>query len=226
MCKSADTTSPPMDEDQPVSRLAYVKPTVENVVAYSRYKKTQPMIGGVSLPCLDTPILFGGGRDFDLLLLQQPHNVLAGVDLFILSNAILLWFDHLGCGIEAPYSSVIYHGSLHSAADREGRQLAMLLTLDRDPLLNEQFPPTPDDSASLELLLRPRYSLYDRHYNSEIDTLFNFQDFGVNRGDQMVNNCNEALATCLELCNAEDPEQDEQEFIPETLLAEQQGTIG
>ncbi|QLL33291.1 hypothetical protein HG536_0E02020 [Torulaspora globosa] len=223
-----------MDEDKPECRLAYVKPTVENVVAYNRYKKTQPMVNGVSMvsvPCLDMPILFGGGRDFDLLLLQHPHNVLAGVDLFILSNAILLWFDHLGCGIEAPYSSVIYHGSVHSPADREGRQLSMLVTLDRDPLLNDQFPPTPNDpgSDSLELLLRPRYSLYDRHYNPEIDTLFNFQDFGVNRGDQMVNNCHEAIATCLEIYNTQDPppdlEQDEQELLPETIFAEQ-GTIG
>ncbi|QLQ80849.1 hypothetical protein HG537_0E02040 [Torulaspora globosa] len=211
-----------MDEDKPVSRLAYVKPTIENVVAYNRYKKTQPMFNGFS--CLETPILFGGGRDFDLLLLQNPHNVLVGVDLFILSNAILLWFDHLGCGIETPYSSVIYHGSLHSPTNREGHQLSMLLTLDRDPLLNDQFPPTPNNT-SLELLLRPRYSLYDRHYNPEIDTLFNFHDFGVNRGDQMVNNCNEAVATCLEIHNLQDAspdsEQDEQELLPE-----EQGIIG
>lgn len=201
-----------MEEERPVCRVAHIKPSVENVVAYSRYKKTQPLIGGasmVSVPCLDVPILFGGGRAFELSLLQHTDNVVDGVDVFILSEAILLWFDHLGYGLEAPYSSVIYHGSVRSTTERDGHQLSMLLTLDRDPLLDQEFPTK--SSPSVELLLHPRYSLYDRHYNAEIDTLFNFQDFGVNRGDQMVNNCNEAIATCLELFHDAQPLDDDNE---------------
>lgn len=197
-------------DHKPECRVAHIKPTVENVVAYNRYRRTQPDVAGIStsdFACLETPILFGGGRDFQLSFLQQPDTIVAaGVDLFVVSSALLLWFNHLACGLEIPYSSVIYHGALRAQHERDGHQLSLLLTLDRDPLLNEQFPSPPTTAVpqdSLELVLRPYYSLYDRHYNAEIDTLFNFHDFGVNRGDLLVNNCNEAVATCLEICHAD-----------------------
>ena len=36
-------------------------------------------------------------------------------------------------------------------------------------------------------------------YNAEIETLFTFENFGINRGDEMVTNCNEALSMGLEI---------------------------
>lgn len=219
-----------MDEnDKPACQLVHVKPTVENTIAYNRFKRTQPLINGVpmiNVASNDSLVLFGGGRDLELRTLQDPATLLASVDLFVLNNVILLWFDHLHCGIAIPYDILFYHGSLRSAQQREGHQLALLLTLERDPLLDSllpseqqqpqpqqpQLPPLRECTApSLELTLRPAYSLYDRHYNPEIDTLFSFEDFGVNRGDELVNNCNQAIAACLEIYNAEPEDYDQGE---------------
>lgn len=210
-----------MEEDKPSCQLVYVKPTIENTIAYNRYKRTQPMINGVpmiNVPWNDSLVLFGGGRDIELRFLQDPTTLIASIDLFVLNNAILLWFNNSNCGIAVPYESVFYHGSLRSTQEREGHQFALLLTLERDALLDKlllpQTPLLPDNqenaAPTLELILRPAYSLYDRHYNAEIDTLFSFQDFGVNRGDQLVNNCNQAIATCLEIYNAEPEDNDDE----------------
>ncbi|CCE92332.1 Lot5p TDEL_0E00890 [Torulaspora delbrueckii] len=204
------------EEDKPSCQLVYVKPTVENTIAYNRFKRTQPLINGVpmiNVPSNDLLVLFGGGRDIELRTLQDPQTIIASIDLFVLNNAILLWFDNQNCGIAVPYDSIIYHGSLKSSQEREGHQLALILTLERDPLLDKLIvsPQSQECTApSLELTLRPAYSLYDRHYNAEIDMLFSFEDFGVNRGDELINNCNQAIATCLEIYNAEpDNEEDE-----------------
>lgn len=221
-------------EEKPVCQVTHIKPTVENAIPYNRYNRTQPLINGIpmiNVPSNDMLILFGGGRDWVLRILQDPTNAIQGVEVFVMNSAIELWFDNLNYGLEVPYDSVIYHGSINND-DKEGHQLSMILTLERDPLLNKFFPPIPQQlrpgvnppCESIEITLKPKYSLYDRHYNAEIDTLFNFEDFGVNRGDEMVNNCNEAIATCLEIYNAElepepepepelEPEDDEQQYM-------------
>lgn len=190
-------------------RITDIKPTVENVIPYNRYKKTQPEINGVpmiNVPAGDQLLLMGGGRDFILSLLQDDkHRVVEGVELFILNIGIVLWFEHLEKGIEIPYESIIYHGSVRTS-DTVGHQLALLATLTSDPLICNFFQlpeslTTNDECtlSSIEIMLRPKYSLYDRHYNTEIESLFTFEDFGVNRGDEMVDNCNHSLAACLEM---------------------------
>lgn len=206
-----------MQKGRRTSQLAVVKPTVENVISYNQYKKTQPMINGVpmvNVPSSDAVVLFGGGRHILLGLLQFGANEkkIKDVELFILSTGILIWFNQLGNGLEVPFESVVYHGSIkvsHNAP--EGHQLELLLTLERDKVLNQFFtgeaesPPEldhgglPPTLSSIELTLRPKYSMYDRHCNPEIENLFTFDNFGVNRGDHMVENCNEALAVCLEM---------------------------
>lgn len=215
-----------MEKKRPVCQVAYTKPTIENVIPYNRYKRTQPSVNGIpmiNIPSNDLPILFGGGRDFLLGLLETKNEqTIENVQLFILNNGIILWFNHWNKGLEIPYDSVIYHGSIRVDQD-EGHSLEMILTLERDITLNELFPiqqklqqPPSEEHlllqhtmSSIEFTLRPIYSIYDRHYNQEIETLFTFEDFGVNRGDDMVNNCNEAIATCLEQFNNEENDDDD-----------------
>lgn len=214
-----------MEKKRPICQVAYTKPTIENVIPYNRYKRTQPLVNGIpmiNIPSNDLLILFGGGRDF-LLGLLEPKNqqTIENVELFILNNGIILWFNHWNKALEIPYDSVVYHGSIRVDQD-EGHSLEMILTLERDITLNDLFPiPQNTDQeqhpllqhtmSSIEFTLRPIYSIYDRHYNQEIDTLFTFEDFGVNRGDDMVNNCNEAIATCLEQFNTEEQHTDEED---------------
>ncbi|GCE98700.1 low temperature responsive protein [Zygosaccharomyces mellis] len=235
-----------MQKGRPTSQLAIVKPTVENVIPYNQYRRTQPMVNGVpmmNVPSSDAIVLFGGGRHILLGLLQFGENDrrIEDVELFILSTGILIWFNQLGNGIEVPFESVVCHGSIKvSDTAPDGHKLELLLTLERDKVLNQFFtgengspetqePMTPDGLSptlsSIELTLRPKYSLYDRHCNPEIENLFTFGNFGVNRGDNMVTGCNEALALCMEMYkdpdyDANEDDEEEEEVVGDENNAE------
>ncbi|QLG71631.1 hypothetical protein HG535_0B06770 [Zygotorulaspora mrakii] len=231
------------DDVKRICRTTDVKPTVENVIPYNRYKRTQPEINGVRMmdvPTSDQLLLLAGGRDLNLSLLQdEQHRTVQDVELFILNIGFMLWFGHLDSGLEIPYESIIYHGSI-KADETVGHQLALLITLETDPVLADFFQLAPAAPVApiakmnaranaaaamqtVEITLRPKYSLYDRHYNAEIESLFTFQDFGVNRGDEMVDNCHRELAACLEaVCHdAEDGdvESDDQDVVLDEAIA-------
>ncbi|CAL9732060.1 hypothetical protein MOUN0_N01266 [Monosporozyma unispora] len=196
-------------------QIATVKPTIENVVPLTIYKKTQPRQLNDSQRMIfpqDQSILFGGGRDFILTLLNSDDESqkLESVDLFILNNCVILWFDVLGHGLQIPYTSILYHAieSNHPHGTpstlNDGHSLALIITLERDPVLNQFFTHTaqPIDSNmidSVELVLYPKYSTYERHYNTQVETLFTFTNFGMNRGDDLINNCHDAMAIGMEL---------------------------
>ncbi|CCF59368.1 hypothetical protein KAFR_0G03360 [Kazachstania africana CBS 2517] len=197
--------------------IATIKPTVENVIAYVEYKKTQPrLISGLQGNEHDV-LLLGGGRDLILSLLTgNESQKLENVELFILNTNVILWFNILGHGLQIPYSSILYHGSRSLTNENEGHRLEVLLTLEVDPTLSQFFPHENFEAntnvmKSVEITLRPKYSMYDRHYNSEIENLFTFMNFGTNRGDELVKNCNNALAMAMELHSNDDDEEDEDE---------------
>ncbi|CCD24769.1 Lot5p NDAI_0D04560 [Naumovozyma dairenensis CBS 421] len=224
-----------MVKEKQQCQLALTKPTVENVIPYTQYKKTQPQFNNESTDDLlydnngHHLILFGGGRDLVLTLLNTTSTAttsnaassttsrMENVELFILNSSIVLWFGILGHGLEIPYTSCIYHGTKSNNHERDGHKLEILLTLERDPILNEFFPRDhmegttfnynnsagDGDLSSIELLLKPKYSTYDRHYNQEIETLFTFENFGINRGDELVLNCHEALSLGMEVHGSE-----------------------
>lgn len=205
--------------------MAAIKPTIENVVPLVVYKKTQPRqlnnnnphnTNIHTTPTMDQAILFGGGRDFILTLLNSrdipTEQKLDSVDLFILNSCVILWFDVLGHGLQIPYTSILYHAieTNHTRATpttmEDGHSLALILTLERDPILNEFFPHEQQSALmdntmidSVELVLFPKFSMYERHYNTQIETLFTFSNFGMNRGDEMITNCHDALARGMEL---------------------------
>lgn len=200
-------------------QIATVKPTIENVVPLTIYKKTQPRQLNDPYTMIfpqDQSILFGGGRDFILSLLNSDDNKsqrLEAVDLFILNNCIILWFDILGHGLQIPYTSILYHAiksnrtthDIQSTYLQDGHSLELIITLERDSILNQFFiheQTFAEDSNfidSVELVLYPKYSMYERHYNTYVETLFTFNNFGLNRGDDLINNCHEALAMGMEL---------------------------
>lgn len=200
-------------------QIATMKPTIENVVPFTTYRKTQPRQLNDPYTMIfpeDQAILFGGGRDFILSLLTSGGDnsqTLESVDLFVLNNCIILWFDILGHGLQIPYTSILYHAiksnhngqDIHATYRQDGHSLALIITLERDPILNQFFiheQECPGDSNfidSVELVLYPKYSMYERHYNTSVETLFTFNNFGLNRGDDLVNNCHEALAMGMEL---------------------------
>lgn len=206
------------------------------------------MVNGIpmiNVPSSDVVILFGGGRHFFLGLLQfgQDEKRVEDVELFILSTGIVLWFNQMGNGLHVPYESVICHGSIRFARGaQDGHRLELLLTLERDKLLNQFFTGNSDSPmaqegpdgltptlSSIELTLRPKYSIYDRHYNPEIENLFTFENFGVNRGDSLVDNCNQALAACLEMYrdpSYDDTENEDDEDNEEAMFTSINDTLG
>lgn len=62
--------------------------------------------------------------------------------------------------------------------------------------------------SSVELILRPKYANYDRHYNEQPEDLFTFKEFGLNRGDTMVKNCYAAIETCMEFYSDDDSDKE------------------
>ncbi|KAG0670885.1 low temperature responsive protein [Maudiozyma exigua] len=245
-----------MNNQRQTCQVIWVKPTIENVIPYMQYKRTQPE-GTLGNDYIETSqdLLLGGGRDLIMSLIgstipkfennekhdnnnipynndsdmvgedtttnkerMNSENSLDPVELFILNHCIILWFDGLGHGIQVPYGSVIYHASRRINYRNEGHKLEILLGLERDEVLDQFFPreqqlqPDTDEEldvneytmSSVEIILTPKYSMYDRHYSANIETLFTFANFGINRGDDMVNNCNEAMAIALELSNQND----------------------
>lgn len=224
----------PTDKAKSICQLIWVKPTIENVIPFNQYKRTQPDFNiGEHNNEITQNLLLGGGRELILSLLNvqdnnsnqngiygqnndiinnnNNSNSLDPAELFILNNCIILWFNVLGHGLQIPYSSVLYHACREVNYRNEGHTLEILLTLERDPTLNEFFPQLQPSMGgknyefdeftmkSVELVLTPKYSMYDRYYNTGIENLFTFTNFGINRGDDMVNNCNDALAIGMEI---------------------------
>lgn len=213
--------------EKPHCRIVYTKPSIENVISYAQYRRTQPEYQDPDQQHLNIPndsiVLLGGGRDLTISLLNEGSETVSAidpktlVDLFILNSCIIIWFNSANQGVCISYPSVLYHAARRLYDREEGHRLELLLTIERDPIIDgivsslgtsmvvsgagTQGEDKLDSFTlqSVELLLTPRYSMYERHYNSEIENLFTFMDFGLNRGDAMVNNCNEALAMALEL---------------------------
>ncbi|AGO12438.1 AaceriAER086Cp [[Ashbya] aceris (nom. inval.)] len=186
-----------MNAHRPCCQFVTTKPTVENVTPLAQFQLTQPRLKGVGLQQLnELPILYGGGRNFLFGLFTDSEAQLQDTDLFVLDSCILLWPADGHRGLRIPYDAVIYH------AVRRADVLELVLAVERDPTLDSLFPPTstaqPFALSTLELRLRPRYGTYDRHYSGLVEQLFTFRDFGLNRGDSMVTNCNTAIATCME----------------------------
>lgn len=217
-----------------VCQLTVTKPTIENVMAYTQYRQTQPRMKGLPLSeHNDLPILYGGGRDFLLGVLPSnggdvQTDMMESTDLFVLNSCIIIWINAIDKGLQIPYQNIVYHG-VRKMADRnpseDGHALEIVITVLRDVTLNQLFPPSPESStldsgtlsgcsmSTVELILKPKYANHERHYNPQMENLFTFRDFGLNRGDTMVMNCNTAIATCMDFFCVQDEsdEEDEQE---------------
>ncbi|CDO92137.1 unnamed protein product [Kluyveromyces dobzhanskii CBS 2104] len=209
--------------DKQFCQLLLTKPTVENVATVGQYQLTQPRLKGVDLlQQSELPILYGGGRDFlfgelhnewdqNEELRANPTSRMIPTDLFVLNNCVLIWFKGWERSLQIPYRNIIYHAirKIEDGSVSDGHRSELMITVERDPIINELFPvPTSSTAApsllneftlsSVELILRPKYANFDRHYNEEVDDLFTFKEFGLNRGDTMVKNCHNAILTCMD----------------------------
>lgn len=210
------------------SQICTEQPNKSNVIPYKIFESTQPRQSGMNnLMSSNQPVLLAGGRN--LYLRSVNITQVVQVELYILHQCILLWLPSLGQGIQIPYQNVIYHGIRRLNDAPEGHRLELLLTIEMDQLLEELFfsksengTGIPNSSISsnntlqtIELIFKPKYSLYERVYNEgEEESLFTFVNFGVNRGDEQIENINQGLIRCLELqMNSRiDDSENEQEY--------------
>ncbi|QEU62197.1 Lot5 [Kluyveromyces lactis] len=216
-------------------QLILTKPTVENVATIGQYQLTQPRLKGINLlEQSDLPILYGGGRDFmfgelnselepaENAATNSPSQMILS-DLFVLNTCVLIWFQDWERSLQIPYRNIMYHAirKIDDTHLTEGHRLELMIAIERDPIINELFP-LPNVSkannfagtgsylqettlSSVELILRPKYANFDRHYNVEVEDLFTFKEFGLNRGDTMVKNCHNAILTCMDFYPEEEP---------------------
>ncbi|AET38732.1 Lot5p Ecym_3238 [Eremothecium cymbalariae DBVPG len=198
--------------------IVATKPTVENVIPYVHYQQTQPRLKGVHLlQQNELPILYGGGRDFLFGLFHtECYKNSEAAELFILNTCIVIWLSSLNCGLQIPYQCVVYHAVKETDDPNlpEGHRLELVITVQRDDVVNHFFPNTAASElytmSSVELVLRPKYANYDRHYNDDMEQLFIFRGFGLNRGDTMVTNCNKAIANCMDFYLIEDDDEEDE----------------
>ncbi|AMD19952.1 HCL199Cp [Eremothecium sinecaudum] len=188
-------------------QIVYTRPTLENTISYKQYEKTYPRMKGFPLTQQsELPVLYGGGRNFYFGLLPtndtQPFE---DADLFVLDSCIVIWLQAWDRGLQIPYQGLVYHAvrKVDTQQIPETSTLELIITVERDDVLNQFFPVQTTAAAyamsTVELVLRPKYGNHDRHYNVDVETLFTFRDFGLNRGNAMVLNSNKAIATCMDL---------------------------
>ncbi|KAL6943081.1 hypothetical protein ACO0RG_002065 [Hanseniaspora osmophila] len=134
------------------------------------------------------------------------------VDLFVMDCGIVVWFDQLNMGIQIQYSDLVYHGIVTLPNDPHQRLLVNVDVTAGLEVIWEIFGPgiasttttttnnttTSRDNSNIDLLFTPMYYENDRFYNSDIENLFQFQWFGLNKGNSMIKNINDALDHCME----------------------------
>lgn len=210
-----------------MSTLASIKPTLENVIPWKQYQLQQPraLVNELYDDKEGKLILYGGGREFMLRDLDKSETL--ETELYILEGRIIIWITSAGVdrGIEVPNDRILYHGVRLDYAGGKGHGHELVLSLQRDAVLDELFgyrvPAADQDGLSaytmpsLELAFKPKYSTYDRHYNETIETMFTFENFGLNRGDDLVDNCHAQLSLSLESTNV--PQPPEEEAVPVSL---------
>ncbi|SCU90139.1 LAME_0E07228g1_1 [Lachancea meyersii CBS 8951] len=227
-------------ENNLMCQLERTKPTVENVTPISLYQQTQPRMKGVALDQQnELPILYGGGRELLVGLIPPPGEPLERscvevADFFVLSTCMVVWINSQEIGLQIPYQNVVYHGTrlIEDESLHTGASVEIVLTIQRDATLDQLFPPGEGMAAlgpeypmsTVELVLRPQYGEFDRVYNDELEMLFTFGEFGLNRGDRMVSNCNAAITRCMDLYYVEDDSSEESEPVEDYCGGETQYT--
>ena len=182
---------------------------------FASYSNTTPLN-----PLL--PILFGGGRNFTLTRMTDEivnsfhNNTLSTgatclVELFVMDCGVVVWFDQLNMGIQIQYGDLVYHGIVNNPNDTRQR---LLVNVDVTPGLeviweifgrtttaggdNSSISDANGSNKNIDLLFTPLYYENDRYYNSDIENLFQYQWFGLNKGNSMIRNINDALDHCVE----------------------------
>ena len=169
------------------------EPSIENCDPVALQRASTP--GDFSLQ--ENPVLYGGGRKWWLKSSQMQllSRVIppvgedkVEVDIYVLSCALVIWFRAGDCGLQVPYGCVLEH----------------LVTQDESKQLQLSMKIRCDDSNYMELSLIPMFGETDRYYNSSVEKLFTYANFGLNKGDKMVYNTFGAIAKCSTLHIEED----------------------
>jgi hypothetical protein len=154
-----------------------------------------------------TPVLYGGGRKWRLETIVQneygfksnplkyivlAHQKLVEVDLFALSTSFIIWLNDYAKGIELEYSCI----GAHSIRKNTSGTLELSLKVRNNGIFynNDDFGGFKPEF--IEFICTPLFGESDRYYNDEVENLFTYENFGMNKGDKMVINTFNAIGKC------------------------------
>lgn len=170
-------------------KIIYIRPTIENCDPIKKYQISTP----VQYSLQENPILYGGGRkwliscsspDFISSITGQDSSDLL-VDLFAFNTSFIIWFNGLEKGLEISYLDI----PAHAVRKNQLGQLELYIQMN--------YSNSGDQSPCLiEFSFTPKYWENDRYFNQEIEKLFTYEFFGLNKGSKMIFNTFNAIGKC------------------------------
>lgn len=183
-------------------KIIAIQPSIENCDPIKKYQKSTP----VQYALQEIPILYGGGRKWimscpnpELLssiaeqqIIPQDNELL--VDLFVLNTSLIIWFNDLSKGLEISYLDI----PAHALRKNQSNQLELYIQIN-----------VSHQDELLELSFSPKYWENDRYFNKEIEKLFTYEYFGLNKGTKMIFNTFNSIGKCSCFHSNDDENQDD-----------------
>ncbi|KAH3675160.1 hypothetical protein WICMUC_002816 [Wickerhamomyces mucosus] len=191
--------------------LISTKPTFENCDPFTKYQKYTPN----EYSFQELPILFGGGRKWILktgdphCFQQLPLNYHKDfeIDLFVLNIGLIIWFNEIESGVQIPYSCIISNSVRMN--EMEEMELFLQVTKPGSLLSFDGCINTIDELSTVEVSFIPMFGISQRYYNDQIERLFTYEYFGLNKGEKMIMNSFNAISKCTNLYAFSDDENDQ-----------------
>lgn len=182
-----------------IPQIISTSPSIENCDPFKKYQKSTPSQYSLQ----EIPILYGGGRKWILncsnenyiksIIPEYNESVELLVDVFVLNTSFIIWFNEFGKGLEISYLNI----PAHAVRKDLKKKLNLYIQLS----FNDKL---------IEFNLRPKYLENERFFNNEIEKLFTYEFFGLNKGEKMIFNTFNSISYCSCLHKSDSDDDDEQ----------------
>lgn len=173
-----------------IPQIISTSPTFENCDPFKKYQKSTPSQYALQ----EIPILYGGGRKWisncsnnqylNSIIPEVEGDDEILVDIFVLNTSFIIWFVGFGKGLEISYLNIPAHAVRKDFAKR--LELYIQLSISSN-IGTEEI---------IEFSFRPKFLENERFVNDEIERLFTYEYFGLNKGEKMVFNTFNSISHC------------------------------